>query len=77
MGTIPNGTGKTGRGTLARAAISYAAVTGLGLPAAQVARALGVTPMAVLRGLAGRGARFRARGLDLGGVAREMLRKVD
>jgi hypothetical protein len=59
----------------ARAAASLVAVTGLGLPAAAVARALGVTPMAVLRGL-NRGAdHLRAHGLDPDQVARAALRK--
>ena len=61
----------------ARAAASLVAVTGLGLPAAGVARALGVTSMAVLRGLTRGKAHLRARGLDLDGLAREALRRVD
>jgi len=61
----------------ARAAVSHVAVTGLGLPAAHVARALGVTPMAVLRGLARGEAELRAHGLTPEALARETLKKVD
>ena len=61
----------------ARAAISYVAVTGLGLPAATMARALGVTPMAVLRGLGPGADQLRAHGLDAEDLARRVLRKVD
>jgi hypothetical protein len=61
----------------ARAAVSSVAVTGLALPGARVARALGVTPMAIWRGVARGPAALRAHGLDLHRLAREALRKVD
>jgi hypothetical protein len=61
----------------ARAALSAVAVTGLGVPAAQVARALGVTPMAVLRGVARGPAYLRARGLEPDRLAREAGRKSE
>lgn len=60
----------------ARAAISALAVRSLGLPAAHVAPAIGVTLMAVLRGVE-RGAEYiRQHRLDSDGVVREVLRKV-
>ncbi len=52
-------------------------MTGLGLPGARVARALGVTPMAIWRGVARGPAALRAHGLDRDRLAREALRKVD
>jgi hypothetical protein len=59
----------------ARAAVAAVAVTGLGLPAARAARALGVTPMPLLRSLARGAAALRARGLRVEAVAQEALRK--
>ena len=57
----------------ARAAVGAVAVRGLGLPARRVGPALGVTGMAILRGL-GRGeAALRRHGLAAERVAREVL----
>ena len=55
----------------ARAAIGAVAVSGLGLPVTRVARALGVTPMPLLRGLQRGRMLLEARKLDLEAVARE------
>ena len=55
----------------ARAAIGAVAVRGLGLPVTRVARALGVTPMPLLRGLQRGRMLLAARKLDLEAVARE------
>ena len=53
------------------------ALRGLGLPAAGVARALGVTPMAIVRGVARGEAALRRHGLEVQRLARELLKKVD
>jgi putative transposase len=60
----------------ARAAVGAVALRGLGLPAAGVARALGVTPMAILRGVPRGEAALRRHGLELQRLARELLRNV-
>ncbi len=60
----------------ARAAAAALAVTRLGLPASRVAAALGVTPMAILRGLDRGLVALRRQSLDPDRVAREELRKV-
>jgi len=59
----------------ARAAVGAVAVTGLGLPAARAARALGVTTMPLLRSLARGAAVLSACGLRVETVAQEALRK--
>jgi REP element-mobilizing transposase RayT len=58
----------------ARAAVSAVAVPLLGLPATQVAAALGVTQMPVLRGLARGRTLLAARGLDPERLARGAMR---
>jgi len=59
----------------ARAAIGAVTVTELGLPLTRVARALGVTPMPLRRGL-GRGRLLlEARGVDIGHLVRQTVRK--
>ncbi|HEY7678036.1 MAG TPA: transposase, partial [Candidatus Methylomirabilis sp.] len=55
----------------ARAAIGAVAVTGLGLPVTLVARALGVTPMPLLRGFPRGRMLLAARKLDLETLARD------
>ena len=60
----------------ARAAVGTVGVRGLHLPATRVARALGVSPMAILRGLSRGEAALREHGLELQRVAREVLQKV-
>ena len=55
----------------ARAAVGAVAVSGHGLPVTQVARALGVTPMPLLRALPRGAALLKARGLDGAQVARQ------
>jgi REP element-mobilizing transposase RayT len=59
---------------LARAAVAAVAVEGLGLPGAAVARALGVTPMAIWRGVPRGLAALRARGLDPRRLARAAMK---
>jgi hypothetical protein len=61
----------------ARAAVGTVAVTGLGLPARRVGGALGVTGMAILRGLARGRDQLRRHGLDSERLAREVLQKGD
>ncbi len=61
----------------ARAAMATAALRGLGLPAAGVARALGVTPMAVLRGVARGEAVLRGQHLEAERLARDVFEKVN
>ncbi len=71
--------GRRGRGSVnslvltraARAAIGAVAVRGLGLPAIRVARALGVTPMPLLRGIQRGGMLFQTRKLDMEELAGE------
>jgi REP element-mobilizing transposase RayT len=58
----------------ARAAVAAVAVEELGLPGAAVARALGVTPMAIWRGLPRGRAALRARGLDPRRLARAAMK---
>ena len=55
----------------ARAAIAAVAVSGLGLPVTRVARALGVTPMPLVRGIQRGRMLLQARKLDVEGLARE------
>ena len=57
-----------------RAAVGAVAVSGLGLPVTRVARALGVTPMPLLRALARGRMVLAARKLDVEVVAREVLK---
>ncbi|MBI4737226.1 MAG: hypothetical protein HY766_14410, partial [candidate division NC10 bacterium] len=60
----------------ARAAMSAIAVRSLGLPATRVAQALGVTAMAVLRGVDRGLGYLRERRLDPERLAKEVIRKV-
>ena len=60
----------------ARAAVSAAAVTGLGLPAVRVAAAVGVSNVAVLKGVARGEEGLRQRGLDPHRLAKAVVRKV-
>ena len=57
--------------TAARAAMGVVAVSGLGLPVARAARALGVTPMPLLRGVRQGRMLLEIRKLDLESLARE------
>ena len=63
---------KIGLGT---AALSAVAVTGLGVRATHLATVLGVTPMAILRGIDPGHDYLRARHLDPDRLAREALGK--
>jgi hypothetical protein len=58
----------------ARAAIGAVAISGLGLPVTRVARALGVTPMPLLRGVERGRMLLQARKLDVAGLTREALK---
>jgi len=55
--------------------VGTVAVTGLGLPVTRVARALGVTPLPLLRALPRGAALLKARGLDVAQLVREAERK--
>ena len=59
----------------ARAAVGAMAVTGLGLPLTRVARALGVTPMPLVRALPRGHTLLTERGLRLEKIAQEAVRK--
>jgi len=63
--------GRRRRVAAARAAIGAVAVRGLGLPVTRVARALGVTPMPLLRGLERGHMLLQARKLEVEVLARE------
>jgi len=59
----------------ARAAVGAVAVRGLGLPARRIGAALGVTGMAILRGLPRGREHLRRLGIDPERLAQNVLRK--